>query len=183
MRTDDVYVALGSNLGDSAGILLKAWQQIGTHEQIEAMVLSPPYLSAPVGMISQHWFVNAVGRLATNLTSDELLDVLFAIEMEFGRDRDKSYTGYQDRTLDLDLLYFGTEILDKPRLTLPHPHRADRLFVMAPLADLNPDFVDPEYSRTVGDLHKELLERIEGNTLSDQEISLSSWSTLSDESK
>ena len=183
MRTDDVYVALGSNLGDSAGILLKAWQQLGTHEQIETMTLSPPYLSAPVDMISQHWFVNAVGQLATSLTSGELLDVLFAVETKYGRERSNSGTGYQDRTLDLDLLYFGSEILDKPRLTLPHPRRADRLFVMAPLAHLNPDFVDPELSRTVGDLHRELLEKIEGNTLSDQEISVSTWSKLSDESR
>ena len=54
---------------------------------------------------------------------------------------------------------------------------------MEPLAHLNPDFVDPELSRTVGDLHKELLEKIEGNTLSDQEISVSTWSKLSDESR
>lgn len=180
MTTDDVFVALGSNLGDSDEILLRAWQQIGSSDSIGLKALSPPFLTAPVDMISQHWFVNAVGHLTTTLTSGDLLDLLLETEKLFGRARDKSGTGYQDRTLDLDLLYFGSEIMDNPRLTLPHPRRVDRLFVLAPMASLAPEFVDPELSRTIDEIHRGLLKKIEDKVLAKQEISVGSWPEIGD---
>ncbi len=183
MLTDHVYVALGSNLGDSAVILLQAWKRIGGNEQVDLLALSPPFLTSPVDMISQHWFVNAVGRLATSLSAGELLDLLLETEQSFGRARGRSRAGYQDRTLDLDLLYFGSEIIDSPRLNLPHPRRADRLFVLAPMAVISPEFVDPELSLTIGQMHRELLARIANNPLASQEIEVGSWPEVNGENR
>jgi 2-amino-4-hydroxy-6-hydroxymethyldihydropteridine diphosphokinase len=176
VENGDVFVALGSNLGDSASTLLKAWSLLGDNDDITITALSPPFLSAPVDMISHHWFINAVGRLATRLKPHALLDILLETESVFGRARGTGSTrGYRDRTLDLDLLYFGSEILDDPKLTLPHPQRAERLFVLAPMAAISPEFVDPGHSQTIAEMHLHLLEKMKNKQTLNQEITASSW--------
>jgi 2-amino-4-hydroxy-6-hydroxymethyldihydropteridine diphosphokinase len=171
----DVYVALGSNQGDRALNLLKAWALLGKNKDITLKALSPPFLTSPVDMNSHHWFINAVGCLTTTLTPDSLLDVLLEIESVLGRARDSYLGGYQDRTIDLDLLYFGSSVQDSLRLTLPHPRRSERLFVLAPMAAIAPDFVDPELLQTLVEMHHQLLEKIKNNHIAQQEVTTSSW--------
>ena len=115
------YIGLGSNLGDSKRILQDSWRALGEVEGIALDGLSSPYMTAPVGMTSNHLFTNAVGRLRVTLTPLELLQSLLTVEASFGRLRKERSFGYQDRSLDLDLLYYGDVAMDSPELILPHP--------------------------------------------------------------
>ncbi len=175
MTTGDVYIALGSNLGDGIQTLLKAWTLLGEHDGVTLATLSPPFVTAPVDMTSQRRFTNAAGGLSTHHTPQILLDILLETETVLGRTRDSDATGYQDRIIDLDLLYFNSVILDNPKLTLPHPHREKRLFVMAPMAAIAPEFVDPCHLQTIAKLHHQLLEKIRNNQIANQEIKVGLW--------
>jgi 2-amino-4-hydroxy-6-hydroxymethyldihydropteridine diphosphokinase len=175
---ENVFIGLGSNLGDSRQTLIKAWNLLGEQAEVALGELSDPYLSSPVGMSSSHWFTNAVGRVVARCSPFRLLEILQQVETAFGRVRDKELKGYQDRLIDLDLIYFGDVVCDKPRLTLPHPQRTDRLFVLAPLADIAPDFSDPELASgsTVRQLLDDLHRRIGAGQVAAQELLKGSWS-------
>ncbi len=144
-------IGLGSNLGDSPAILLQSWDWLGCQPGIRTVALSAPYRSEPVGMISEHWFTNAAGLLTTTLSPERTLEILLATETRFGRRRTPG-AGYQDRTLDLDLLLYGELILTTDRLRLPHPRMHERLFVLVPLAELAPDWRHPVSGMTIGRL-------------------------------
>jgi 2-amino-4-hydroxy-6-hydroxymethyldihydropteridine diphosphokinase len=158
--TTTAYIGLGSNIGDGKITLQAAWQNLGEREGIVLEALSRPYMSAPVDMTSQHWFTNAVGKLQTTLSPQELLQELLLVEKAFGRKRDERSFGYQDRSLDLDLLYYGDVTMDQPELVLPHPRIGDRLFVLVPLAELAGDFRDPVSGLTVAAMEINLRERL-----------------------
>ncbi|MBE0584210.1 MAG: 2-amino-4-hydroxy-6-hydroxymethyldihydropteridine diphosphokinase [Desulfofustis sp.] len=174
---ENVFIGLGSNLGDSRQLLVKAWNLLGERPEVTLGELSAPYLSSPVGMNSSHWFTNAVGRVIARCTPLRLLEILQQVEASLGRLRNKELKGYQDRLIDLDLIYFGEVVCDEPRLTLPHPQRAERLFVLAPLAEIAPDFLDPELAdgSTVARMHEDLRNRINARHVADQELLKSSW--------
>jgi 2-amino-4-hydroxy-6-hydroxymethyldihydropteridine diphosphokinase len=95
----------------------------------------------PWGPVEQPRFLNAAAAVDTTLSARELLDTLLAVERELGRMRDGARWG--PRTIDLDLLLYGDELIDEPGLTVPHPHLAERLFVLEPLHDLDPALVVP----------------------------------------
>ena len=170
-----IFVGMGSNLGNSPDTLLSAWEMLGQDRKIHLVALSSPYLSAPVDMHSQHWFTNAVGELRTALGPEELLAKLMEIEAALGRVRDEQAFGYQDRTIDLDLLYYGEQQQDDPELVLPHPHLHDRLFVLSPLCEIAPDFFDKRRGKTVRELKEQLEIRMAGGVVRKQEITHSSW--------
>ena len=134
-----VFIGLGSNLGDGRVNLTKAWKLIGSHAVIIPLSLSSPYLSEPVGMDTPTWFTNAVGALETKLVPVELLKELLKVEEDMGRDRLLS----RDRVIDLDILYYDDLVLYTPELDIPHPEMHNRLFVLAPLAELTPDHIHP----------------------------------------
>ena len=169
------FIGMGSNLGDSKSLLQEAWQALGNVEGIVLDGLSSPYMTAPVDMTSQHWFTNAVGRLAVTLAPLDLLKALLTVEASFGRTRSEQNFGYQDRSLDLDLLYYGKTVMDAPELTLPHPRIADRLFVLVPFAELEPDFRDSLSHETISSMEKRLYERLGSATNKKQEIIRGAW--------
>lgn len=173
--TETAFIGLGSNLGDSVRILQEGWRMLGEHDDVTLQLISSPFLSSPVGMDSNFWFTNAVGLLHTSCSALQFLDILLDTEQLLGRVRNEDKQGYQDRTLDLDLLYFGSEMIDTPRLTIPHPFRRERLFVMAPMAEIAPDWVDSETGATVGTMHKTLLQQIDAGDVDAQEITRSQW--------
>ncbi|MCW5203664.1 2-amino-4-hydroxy-6-hydroxymethyldihydropteridine diphosphokinase [Desulfobulbus sp. US4] len=151
-RISPACIGLGSNLGQSRTLLKEAWQSLGQHPEVNLQTLSSPYRTRPVGMESSHWFINAVGRLHTTLPPETLLDLLLETEQKFGRVRYPELEGYQDRTLDLDLLLFADSIIQSERLILPHPAMHERLFVLIPLAEIGAHINHPVLKKTVAEL-------------------------------
>lgn len=169
------YVGMGSNLGDGRTILQEAWQALGKVDGIVLDGLSSPYTTAPVDMTSQHWFTNAVGRLQVSLAPLALLKTLLAIEASFGRTRNQKIPSYQDRSLDLDLLYYGDVIMKSPELILPHPHIDERLFVLVPFAELEADFLDNLYGVTMARRELRFREKMAKLKNKEQEIIRDAW--------
>ena len=143
------YVALGSNLGDSRQHLLDAIEALAALPHTEVTARSRVYRTPPWGVTDQPDFLNAVVALETALEPHDLLDALLAIERAAGRQRNGERWG--PRTLDLDLLHVADRTVNDERLTLPHPHIADRAFVLLPLYDVAPDLEIPGQGR-VADL-------------------------------
>lgn len=110
-------------------------------------------------MVSTQWFINAVAVIKTTLAPHTLLRQLHAIEACHGRNRHPESQGYQDRTLDLDLLLFGRLCIETGPLILPHPRMLDRLFVLAPLAEIAADFIHPGTGLAVGILYDRLIKK------------------------
>ena len=146
------FVALGSNLGDSAGNIRRAFrlmQELSDHLlRVSSLWESTP-VDCPPGSPQ---FINAAVALQprTSETPESLLEELQALEIEFGR-RPKTVLN-EPRPLDLDLIAFGAEVRASSALTLPHPRAHLRLFVLAPLAEINPELVLPGQSLTVREL-------------------------------
>lgn len=146
----EAYLGLGSNLGDGRRNLIAAWERLGRVKGIALEALSRPWRSAPVGIASEHWFTNAVGRIKTILPPDKLLVVMLAIELESGRDRSRG----PDRQLDLDLLIYGEQVVALAGCTVPHPAMTERLFVLAPLLELAPDLLHPQLKSSIRELYR-----------------------------
>lgn len=147
-----VFIALGSNLGDRLGYLGKAILHLSQHEKIWIKSFSSVYETDPVGYLEQDPFYNMVIEIETALKAKELLSVCLTIEKNLGRER-KIVNG--PRTVDLDLLFFGDEILQEEDLILPHPRLHERAFVMIPLAEIAPEMVHPVLGKSCKELADE----------------------------
>lgn len=135
------YVGLGANLGDREETIRAAVRALGAEDGIEVVAVSALRETEPVGVGEQPLYLNGAAELETALTAPELLGRLLAVERRFGRVRVAGEHG--PRTLDLDLLLYGDEVLDGPGLTVPHPRLHERRFVLEPLAELAPTLVVP----------------------------------------
>ncbi|MET4027928.1 2-amino-4-hydroxy-6-hydroxymethyldihydropteridine diphosphokinase [Marinobacter sp. MBR-99] len=138
------YVGLGSNLEDPTAQLARAVAELASLPGTTLQAQSPFYASSPVGPQDQPDFVNGAVQLATDLSPHQLLDHLQAIEQAHGRERLRHWG---PRTLDLDLLLYGNDIIHDKRLTVPHAELANRDFVLQPLLDLNPELALPDGRR------------------------------------
>ncbi|MEM0953362.1 MAG: 2-amino-4-hydroxy-6-hydroxymethyldihydropteridine diphosphokinase [Pseudomonadota bacterium] len=134
------YIALGSNLGDSRHTLRSALKALDALHDSRLAAVSPAYISEAVGPGEQSDYINLVAALNTELLAAELLAALQTIEQDHGRKRDVRWGA---RTLDLDILLFGSQVSKEPALTLPHPRMAERDFVLQPLHDLAPKLTLP----------------------------------------
>jgi len=168
-------VALGSNLGDTHRILQQAWHDLGEDKEIKLIILSHPYVTEPVGMESENIFLNAVGILETDHTPEQLLALLQQVEKGFGRVRKKGQNGYCDRLLDLDILYYDDCVLTTEDLLVPHPHIAGRLFVLAPLVEIDPLHCDPCSGQTAAAMHQKLLQQMNDGKEAFQAIKAETW--------
>jgi 2-amino-4-hydroxy-6-hydroxymethyldihydropteridine diphosphokinase len=140
-----VYIGLGGNLGDAVGRLRLARRAINTIAGVREVAFSSLYRSAPMGPADQPEYVNAVMAVATTLAPLDLLRELQAVENAFGRVRIGERWG--PRTLDLDILLYGSETLSGERLAVPHPGLAEREFVLYPLQEIAPDLEIPGKGR------------------------------------
>ena len=135
------YIGLGANLGDRRAALDAALAALGARAGVEVVAVSRVRETDPWGPVEQPLFLNAAAALDTTLSPRELLDALLAVERDLGRTRDGRRWG--PRTIDLDLLLYGSDQIDEPGLAVPHPRLAERLFVLEPLYDLDPALVVP----------------------------------------
>ena len=142
------FVGLGSHLADPARQIRVALEKISAIESVAGLRVSKLYRSPPWGPVAQPAFVNAVAGFSCALQPEELLAQLLAIEIAMGRERRERWG---PRIIDLDLLWYDGRVLDTPTLNIPHPHLAERAFVLCPWAELDPDCLVPGHGR-VGDL-------------------------------
>ena len=151
----DAYIAIGSNLGDRNATIQSAIRAIGLRADIEIVSVSAIIETPPVGDIEQGAYLNGVIHLRTELDARSLLGELLAIEAKHGRERDHEQR-WGPRTLDLDLIVFGDQVIDEPGLVVPHPRMHERSFVLVPLAEIAPDVMIPVQNETPRQLLKAL---------------------------
>ncbi len=145
-----IFIGIGSNLGERWQNLSQAWQRLEAAD-IRVIASSPVYETAPWGEPDQPPYLNAVWAVESALSPEALLVQLQAIEVALGRPA-RLRSRWEPRTLDLDLLAYGTETRETPTLTLPHPWIPHRAFVLGPWNDLAPYFYLPKWQATVHEL-------------------------------
>ncbi|MBP1932496.1 2-amino-4-hydroxy-6-hydroxymethyldihydropteridine diphosphokinase [Ammoniphilus resinae] len=134
------FLSLGSNLGDRLQYIEKAIRRLHGHSKIQITDLSSVYETEPVGYTDQPAFLNAVIAGKTSLTPKELLHVILEVEKALGRIRE---VRWGPRTIDLDILLYGTESWNEEDLQIPHPRMLERAFVLIPLAELDANYPIP----------------------------------------
>ena len=143
-------IALGSNQGNSLDILEKSLIVLNQIPGIIIDATSSWYQTKPIGTPqAQPDYLNGCALLSTQQTPEELLNILQAIEIQFGR---INKGALQPRTLDLDLLLYGDLVLNTPNLTIPHPRMTERAFVLVPLAEIAPDWSEPQSNTKIAQL-------------------------------
>ena len=143
----DVFIGLGSNVGDRESNLRKAMELL--KEKMKLVKVSSMYETEPMYLKDQPWFVNCVAKLETDMTPKELLVYLGNIERRLGRQRS---VRYGPRSIDLDILFYGNEIVEESDLKIPHPRLHERRFVLVPLVEIEPDRIHPVYRRSASTL-------------------------------
>ena len=138
------YVGLGANIGPRETNLVRAVDRLRATDGIEVLAVSQLRETEPVGVVDQPPFLNGAVELETALAPRELLDVLLEIERALGRVR---HERWGPRTVDLDLLVYGDEIVDEPGLSVPHPRLHERRFALEPLSELAPELDVPGLGR------------------------------------
>ena len=149
------YLALGSNEGDRVGYLQQALQHLRFNKKITVLSASSFYETEPLGDLSQRWFVNATVAIDTDLNAQELLNICLQIEENLGRVRDPE-NQMASRTIDMDILFFGTQVIDRDDLQVPHPRMHERACVLVPMLELNARLIHPVIKKSMMQLHREL---------------------------
>lgn len=143
-RSRICFVGLGGNLGDAAAAVTRAFGALDGLPGSRLLKASRLYRTPAWGITTQPDFINAVAMLETTLPATSLLEALLDIECEAGRDRQADGSDrWGPRTLDLDLLLYGDEVIEQPGLCVPHPHLHQRAFALLPLVEIAPDMVIP----------------------------------------
>lgn len=151
----EVYLGLGTNLGDKKANLNMAMEEIRKRVG-EITSQSAYYLTDPWGFDSQNTFLNAVCKACTTLSPLEVLSVTQSIEKKLGRMK-KSIDGqYSDRPIDIDILLYDELVINTPELSVPHPLMHKRLFVMEPLTEIAPKLIHPVLHSSMEDLLRDL---------------------------
>ena len=155
-----VYIAFGANRGDAKGNILKALQGLAAFCQVSQ--ISPLYLSKPEGFLEQEDFTNGALEAKTDLSPIQLLASLKEIETRLGRQK-----SFRDapREIDLDIIFYDNEIVTFPQLYIPHQSFRKREFVLLPLKQIAPDFIDPVSGKSIALLYQELMTEKKQSTV------------------
>ena len=157
----DVVLSFGSNLGDRESLMHSALDALRELPDSEVSKVSSLYETAPMEKTDQPYFLNAVLKLRTGLTVRNLWRHMQRIEGELGRVRTERWG---PRTIDLDLILYGNQVIEEKDLVVPHPRYRERAFVLLPLLEIAPELTDPESGKKIREF---LEERCEG-----QEVAL-----------
>ena len=151
-----VVLSLGSNIENRVLHLERACEQLAQNVG-RCTKISRIYETPPFGFEAETNFLNLCLVLETNLTADQLLETLQAIESNLGRIRSDS--GYISRTIDIDIIFLGDQIIKSDKLTIPHPFFRTRKFVLAPLIDLGNDLIDPVTHLTIAQIFENCIDK------------------------
>lgn len=157
---ETVYLLLGGNIGDRRKIISSAIGLLncnaGTVEQVSSL-----YETEPWGMSNAKSFLNIAVKLTTVLSVFQFLDELLKIEEQLGRTRNPLTTEYESRPIDIDILFWGSKIIQTDQLTIPHPHLQIRKFVLVPLCEIAAEFIHPVFQKTIALLLDECPDNLE----------------------
>lgn len=143
------YLSLGSSMGDRRQYLDTAIEKLNTCRGISVKKVSDYMQTEPYGGVAQNQFLNCAVEIETLLSPRQLLNEIHRIEVECGRVRDKHWG---DRTLDIDVIFFGKKIITEDDLIIPHPEYHKRDFVLIPLKQIAPDFICPKFLKIVKEM-------------------------------
>jgi len=152
----EIYLLLGSNLGNREEFLHKAICQIQLQAG-ELITASSLYQTESWGISEQPDYINQVILIKSPLTAQELLAKILFIEQELGRER---FEKWGSRVIDIDILFYGNEIIDSTNLTVPHKHFHERRFAVEPMLEIAPDFMHPKLKKTIKSIALELTDQL-----------------------
>ena len=152
-----VYLGLGSNLGRRQHNLDRALDFLSQRLRVEKV--SSVYDTEPVGNTNQPRFLNQVCQVSTGLEPIALFTLLKGIESKLGR---LPHTSNEPRPIDIDILFYGDQVMETPKLVIPHPRLTERAFVLIPLAEIAPELVHPVNGKTITELKRQLQAGVQG---------------------
>ncbi len=151
------FLGLGSNIGERIAYIEKAVEEICRIPNVKLISASSVYETEPWGMQNQDDFLNSVIEIETDLSAENLLKELKHIEKKSGR---ISNSRWSEREIDIDLLFYGSEVLVNEYLNVPHRQIENRKFVLIPLAEIAPEFVHPVFNKTINELLENTTDKL-----------------------
>jgi len=152
-----VYLGLGSNKGERISYIEKAIEEISGLPETKMFVRSGIYETEPWGNIEQEDYLNSVIGIQTELNAEDLLKELKSIEKLIGRKENKKWS---EREIDIDLLFYGNEIIDKDHMKVPHGQIENRRFVLVPMNEIAPGFIHPVFKKSISQLLKDTTDKL-----------------------
>lgn len=160
-RPTDIYLGLGSNQGNREQLIEEAMRLLSVALGAP-LSRSSAIETEPWGFDSPNPFLNMAAHFVAAISPEELLDATEAIERQLGRlTKSTPGSGYSDRPIDIDILFYGTSVIETPRLTVPHPRLQERMFVLQPLSEIAPMLQHPVTKESVA----QMKEKLEGRSL------------------
>lgn len=151
------YLSIGSNIGERLKFIEQAVSFLGLCEEIDVVQTSALYETEPWGVKDQNWFLNVAVEINTTLSPQDLLVKCNQIESTLGRNRDVEKR-WGERTVDIDIVFYGKQIINTDILVVPHTRMHERAFVLVPMLEIAPEFVHPIFNKSMVDLYESLVD-------------------------